>query len=220
MNGLAKLRLFIDLKENLNKGLDAAHQKISKSMGNMQTKLNNFKAKNIEAFEAITSRVPGAGGAIGLLANPYALAATAAMSFIAVSAKATNMSNQWHTQMAEINVTAELTKKELSGLSDKILEIGSRNVAPLEEVPKAFNRIISAGLSVNDSLATLEPTLRAAKAGFTDIETVASAGVSVMMSSGENATKVYDVLFQTVKEGNAEFSDIAQYLPKVIPSSL
>ncbi|MEL3904458.1 MAG: phage tail tape measure protein [Treponemataceae bacterium] len=217
MNGLAKLRLFIDLKENINKGLDAANKKISKVTGNMQTKLNNFKAKNIEAFEAISSRVPGASSAIGLLANPYALAAAAAMSFIAVGAKATTMANQWHTQMAEINVTAELTKEGLSGLSDKLLEIGSRNVAPLEEVPKAFNRIISAGLSVNDSLQTLEPTLRAAKAGFTDIETVASAAVSTMMSSGENAIKVYDILFETVKEGNAEFKDIAQYLPKIIP---
>lgn len=217
MNGLAKLRLFIDLKENLNKGLDAAHRKISKVTGNLQTKLDNFKSKNIEAFDSITSNVPGAGKALSLLANPYTLAITAALGFIAVGTKATAMANQWHTQMAEINVTAELTKKELAGLSDKILEIGSRNVAPLEEVPKAFNRIISAGLSVNDSLETLEPTLRAAKAGFTDIETVASAAVSVMMSSGENAAKVYDVLFETVKEGNAEFRDISQYLPKIIP---
>lgn len=217
MNGLAKLRLFIDLKENLNKGLDAANAKIKKVTGDMQTKLNNFKSKNIEAFDTITSRVPGVGNAVGLLANPYTLAITAALGFISVGTKATAMANRWHEQMAEINVTAELTKKELGGLSDKILEIGSRNVAPLEEVPKAFNRIISAGLSVNDSLATLEPTLRAAKAGFTDIETVASAAVSVMMSSGENATKVYDVLFETVKEGNAEFRDISQYLPKIIP---
>lgn len=110
-----------------------------------------------------------------------------------------------------------MTQKELGGLSDKLLEIGARNVAPLEEVPEAFNRIISAGLSVNDSLAALEPTLRAAKAGFTDIETVASAAVSTMMSSGEDVNRVYDVLFATMKVGNAEFRDIAQYLPKIIP---
>ena len=59
--------------------------------------------------------------------------------------------------------------------------------------------------------------MRAAKAGFTDIETVASAGIATMMSSGKDINQVYDVLFQTVKEGNAEFKDIARYLPKVIP---
>jgi TP901 family phage tail tape measure protein len=168
-------------------------------------------------FGAMESEIPALGRAVGLLANPYTAAAAAVAGLGVVFYKCTDMANKWHEKMAEINVTAELSKDKLRGLSDKLLEIGSRNVAPLEEVPKAFNRIISAGLSVNDSLKTLEPTLRAAKAGFTDIETVASAAVSVMMSSGKDATRVYDILFETVKEGNAEFKDIAQYLPKVIP---
>lgn len=131
--------------------------------------------------------------------------------------KATMMASDWKKSMAEINVTAELSQKELKGLSDELLDIGTRNVAPLEEVPKAFGRIISAGLDVNQSLEALEPTLRAAKAGFTDIDTVASAGIATMMSSGRDINEVYDILFETVKEGNAEFADVARYLPKVIP---
>lgn len=88
-------------------------------------------------------------GALGLLANPYALAAAAAMIFIAVSAKSNHNGKSMAYPNGEINRTAELTKDGLSGLSDKLLEIGSRNVAPLEEVPKAFNRIISAGEAVS-----------------------------------------------------------------------
>src|SRR5690606_18477330 len=112
---------------------------------------------------------------------------------------------------------AGLSKKELRGLSDELLDIGARNASPIEEVPKAFGRIISAGLDVDQSLKALEPTMRAAKAGFTDVETVAGAGIATMMSSGKDINRVYDVLFETVKEGNAEFKDIAKYLPKVIP---
>lgn len=216
-SGTAKLQLLIELKNKLKAGLDGAKKQVNKACGDMQNRLNSFKAGNIKAFEAIKSEVPAVGRALSMLANPYVAATVAVLALGAGIVKCTNMANEWHKQMAEINVTAELSKKELGKLSDKLLEIGGRNAAPLEEVPKAFNRIISAGLSVNDSLATLEPTLRAAKAGFTDIETVASAAVSVMMSSGESATKVYDVLFETVKEGNAEFKDIAQYLPKIIP---
>ncbi|WP_418894691.1 phage tail tape measure protein [Limibacterium fermenti] len=217
MNGLAKLRLFIDLNGNLDKGLNAADKKIRKATGDMQSKLNNFKIKNIEAFEAISSQVPGVGAAIGTLANPYTAIAAAAGVAIGVGVKATKMANEWHTKMSAINVTAELTKTKLQSLSDEMLKIGGRNAASLEQVPEAFNRIISAGLDVNTSLHALEPTLRAAKAGFTDIETVASAGIATMMSSGENINRVYDILFETVKEGNAEFRDIAQYLPKIIP---
>ena len=42
-----------------------------------------------------------------------------------------------------------------------------------------------------------------------------------MNSTGiKDATRVYDVLFATLNKGNAEFTDIANYLPKIIPSAL
>jgi len=216
-NGLAKLQLLIDLKNNLKAGLDGAKKQVEKATGAIQGKLDAFKMNNIKAFDAIEERIPGVSGALSMLANPYILLTAVVLAFGAGLFKATMYANDWHTQMAKVNVTAGLTHTELGKLSDKILEIGGRNVAPLEEVPQAFNRIISAGLSVNESLATLEPTLRAAKAGFTDIETVAAAAVSTMQSSGQDANRVYDVLFATLNKGNAEFKDVAQYLPKVIP---
>lgn len=217
MAGIAKLQLLIDIKEKLNVGLNKAKQKVDRAVNGMQRKLNTISLNTSKAFGAIADQIPGVGSALGMLANPYALAAAAAVALTGAIVSCTLKANEWHEQMAEINVTAELSKDKLGKLSDKLLEIGSRNVAPLEEVPKAFNRIISAGLSVNDSLETLEPTLRAAKAGFTDIEIAAGAATSVMMSTGYDAKRVYDILFETVKEGNAEFKDIAQYLPKVIP---
>jgi TP901 family phage tail tape measure protein len=217
MAGIAKLQLLIDIKEKLNAGLNTAKQKVDRAVNGIQSKLNSISLNSAKAFGAIQDLIPSLGSSLTSLLNPYAAVAGAIMFIGTTAVKATTMANQWHEQMAEINVTAELSKDKLKGLSDQILEIGGRNVAPLEEVPKAFSKIISAGLSVNDSLKTLEPTLRAAKAGFTEVETVAAAGTSVMMSTGYEAVKVYDILFQTVKEGNAEFKDIAQYLPKVIP---
>jgi TP901 family phage tail tape measure protein len=216
-NGLAKLQLLIELKNKLKSGLDTAKKQVEKATGSIQSKLDAFKLSNIKAFDAIEERVPGMSSALSMLSNPYIALTAIVLGLGAGIAKTTMMANDWHTQLAKVNVTAGLSQNELGKLSDKLLEIGGNNVAPLEQVPEAFNRIISAGLSVNDSLATLEPTLRAAKAGFADIETVAAAAVSVMQSSGQDANKVYDVLFATLNKGNAEFKDIAQYLPKVIP---
>lgn len=217
MGGLAKLQLLIEIKDKLNVGLNKAKNVVNKAVGGMQEKLDSLGTSSSKMLGAIKDQIPGVGGALSSLVNPYTAIAAAAAFAVSVITSATLAANDWHKQMAEINVTAELSRAKLGKLSDKLLEIGGRNVAPLEEVPKAFSKIISAGLSVNDSLATLEPTLRAAKAGFTEIETVASAGTSVMMSTGYDAKRVYDILFETVKEGNAEFRDIAQYLPKVIP---
>lgn len=217
MAGIAKLQLLIDIRDRLNVGLNRARQRVDRAVNGIQRRLNSISTSTMQAFGAIRDQIPGVGSALALLANPYAAAAAAAGALAGAIAACTVKANEWHEKLAEINVTAELSRDKLGKLSDKLLEIGGRNVAPLEEVPKAFNRIISAGLSVNDSLATLEPTLRAAKAGFTDIEIAAGAATSVMMSTGYDAKRVFDILFETVKEGNAEFKDIAQYLPKVIP---
>lgn len=200
----SKLTMLIDMSTKLfNSGL-----------GKMQSKWNQTLDKMDSKFGHVMERIPKMGGMIEKLRMPLLGLATAAAGFMI---KSTMMASDWKKSMAEINVTAELSQEELKGLSDKLLDIGTRNVAPLEEVPKAFGRIISAGLDVNQSLEALEPTLRAAKAGFTDIDTVASAGIATMMSSGRDINEVYDILFETVKEGNAEFADVARYLPKVIP---
>ncbi|MCV9929508.1 phage tail tape measure protein [Flavobacterium sp. LS1R49] len=217
MSGTARMELHLSLRDKLAMGLNGAKNKVNKAVGSMQSKLDGLRSSGAKALSALGGEIPELGSAMALLTNPIALGVAAIGAMGAAIGYATKKANAWWESMAQINVTAELSKKQLGKLSDKLLEIGSRNVAPLEEIPKAFNRIISAGLTVNQSMEALEPTLRAAKAGFTDIETVASAAISVMSSSGEKVNKVYDILFATVKSGNAEFKDIATYLPKIIP---
>lgn len=202
-----KLMMLVDLSAKLfNNGLQRLQNRWNQGVDNMKKK-----------YQSLIDLVPGLDGALDKLKNPSVLFGAAFMAAFGFLSQATKMANDWEVKMAEINVTAGLSKKELRGLSDQLLDIGARNASNLDEVPKAFTRIISAGLDVDQSLKALEPTMRAAKAGFTDVETVAGAGIAVMMSSGKDINQVYDVLFQTVKEGNAEFKDISRYLPKIIP---
>ncbi|AYZ12898.1 phage tail tape measure protein [Chryseobacterium arthrosphaerae] len=202
-----KLMMLVDLSAKLfNNGLQRLQNRWNQGVDNMKRK-----------YQSLIDMVPGLDGALDKLKNPSVVFGAAFMAAFGFLSQATKMANDWEVKMAEINVTAGLSKKELRGLSDQLLDVGARNSSNLDEVPKAFTRIISAGLDVDQSLKALEPTMRAAKAGFTDVETVAGAGIATMMSSGKEINKVYDVLFETVKEGNAEFKDIARYLPKVIP---
>lgn len=215
----SKLELLLELKNRLKGGLASAKNTVFSELKDMKSKLNDFSSANLKAFKGISDEIPMLGRAVSLLANPYALAAAAALSFAAAGVKATNMALDWEHSMRKVNVTAQLNRKELDGLSKQLLYIGAQGSTELMEVPQAFNRIISAGLDVNQSMEALVPTLKAAKAGFTDIETVAGAGIGVMKSSGENINVVYDTLFATLNKGNAEFKDIAQYLPKIIPGA-
>lgn len=219
MSNEAIIKLKLLLQNHVSTPLRQARDAVSRNVGEMQERLSSLRASHIKAFDAIKAEIPGLSRAIDLLKNPYVAVAAAALAVGAACWKSTEMAKEWEKGMAKINVTAELTQAELSNLSDKLLNIGRQNVAPLEEIPDAFNQIISAGLDVNTSLKVLEPTLRAAKAGFTDVKTVADAAVGVMNSSGRDINTVYDVLFATMNKGKAEFQDIAHYLPKIVPAA-
>lgn len=219
MDGQAKVSLILELKNRMSSGMTRAKQHLNQNVRDMKGQLEGLKSSHLKAFDGIKAAVPGLGSSIASLANPYALASAAAMAFLAAGIKAAKWSNAWADGMAKVNVTAQLSKNELKSLSDQIVNIGKRNVLPLEQIPDAFNQIISAGLDVKQSLAALEPTLRAAKAGFTDIYTVANAGTSIMLASGEDINKVYDIMFATMNKGKAEFKDLANYLPKAVSAS-
>lgn len=215
--GQAKVSLLLELKNRMSTALTRAKENVNSSVAHMKGKFNELKLSHAKAFSSMKDEIPGLDRAMSLLSNPYTLAAAAVIALGMAYYQCVNMALDWEKGLAKVNVTAQLSQKELAKLSNNLLDIGARNVAPLEQIPDAFNKIISAGLNVNDSLKALEPTLRAAKAGFTDVETTAAAAVGVMNSSGRDINTVYDVLFATVIKGNAEFKDIAQYLPKIIP---
>jgi len=199
---------FLQAKKHFNGGIDE-----------MRGKLSDFKQAQRDTFKGMQDEIPGMNRAASLLANPYVAAAAAVISVGTGFVYATKLANDWAEKMAHANVTAQLSRKELHGLSYDLLDIGGSSSGDLNSVPDAFNRIISANVSVNDALKATQPTLKAAKAGWADIETTAAAGVGVMKASGEDINRVYDILFATVNKGNAEFKDIAQYLPKIVPTA-
>lgn len=219
MSNDATIKLKLLLQNHIKTPLKQAKESISGGVSDMKAKLSSLSTKNSEVMDAMKDKVPGVSQALGMLKNPYVAVAAAVIGLGMAYYQCVNMAMDWQKGMAKINVTAQLSQQELGKLSDHLIEIGQRNVAPIEQIPDAFNQIISAGLDVNTSLKVLEPTLRAAKAGFTDIKTTADAAVGVMNSSGRDINVVYDVLFATLNKGKAEFKDVAQYLPKIIPAA-
>ncbi|MBR4137822.1 MAG: phage tail tape measure protein [Bacteroidales bacterium] len=242
----SKVELLLDIKNRMTTGLTKARDNVTKStkemkekihsmsaaastsfvrmrdslahnVADMKVQLHSLKDRFSESINGIMSEVPGLGRVFDLIRNPIVAATAAVIALGSAGVASAKDALGWEEGLAKVNVTAQLSKDKLSELSDNLLDIGRRNVAPLQEVPDAFNKIISAGLNAEQSLKALEPTLRASKAGFVDVATVARAGVNVMNSAGRDINTVYDVLFATLNKGAAEMGDIASYLPKVVP---
>lgn len=220
MAAQTKLQLILELKNRIKAGLSSARDSLSKNISSMKLKMSELKEHWSEVIKNMAADVPILGELFDKFSGKAAAIAAGILLVGGTYVKAAKMASEWKTSMNQVNVTAQLTQQELSGLSDELLDIGKRNTGDLMEVPKTFNTIVSAGFDVQTSLAALEPTLKAAKAGFTDAGTAAEAATNVMGSTGIlDATKIYDVLFATLNVGKAEFADIANYLPKIIPGA-
>ncbi|WP_035560951.1 phage tail tape measure protein [Hymenobacter sp. IS2118] len=167
---------------------------------------------------AAASEVPGLNQVIGLVSNPYVAIATSIGAVVAVAGKATGMAMDFEKGMAQINTTARLGRPELDALRNQLLTMGAGSTVPLQEIPAAYNQIISAVGDSKKALDIFGPALQASQAGFTDIRTIADSVTNVLGAVGKaTPTEALDTMFAAVRLGKGEFKDFAQYLPKIIP---
>lgn len=112
--GISKLQLLIDLKNKIKTGLDSAKNQVNKATGSMQKKLNSFKGKNVELFNAIKSEVPGASRALGFLSNPYVLATAAVLALVVALGSATKKAMEFEHEFMNIRqLNLDKSRKEL-----------------------------------------------------------------------------------------------------------
>lgn len=169
-----------------------------------------------QGFSGGLSQVPGLGGIMGMATNPYTLAMAGSL---AIGTASTKLALDFETGMAKINATAQLPEKTLEKLKDRLVDIGSASGGNFEMMPGAYEKILSQTNKVNLSLDILETAVKGAKAGFTDIDTVAGALAQTLSVVGEQnttANEVMDTLLKAKAVGAGEFTDFAQYLPQLI----
>lgn len=178
-------------------------------------------SKGVDMLNSIPNLNTGIMASAAGMANPYVLAGTAIVAVGAGLYSAKNMAEEWNKGMSKANVTISETPAGLQRISDKLQKM-PRYGTDMLAIPEAFNQIISGVGDVDKSMDILQYALKGSRAGFTDLATVADAGVNILNSVGnkvKGASEVYDVLFATLNKGKGEFKDIANYLPRIIPYS-
>ena len=195
--------------KKLHAGFDDADKKASA----MMKRIGNSKR-----FAEFSDEVPALGNAMRLLASPMAMAGSSALAVGAGLSVATAKAIAFDKQMAESNVTAKLQGAELANVRERLLKIGSESYGNFDMVNPAFNSLISGGVSVENALKGLPQVAKAAAAGFVDMGVAADVAVNLMNSTGiQDATKIFDVAFATVDKGKVKFSEVAQYMPLLVP---
>lgn len=217
--GIANLRLILGLDNQLKGGLNSAKKQVDNACGGLQNKISKLTASNTKLFEGIKSSVPGVGSALSMISNPYLAVGAAAVGAAVAIKKCVEVAQEWEKSMADLNVTAGLSKKELNELSEYLKGKGTSLAVEFMDVPKAFQMIIGSVNDLQGSKDLLEPVLKSAKAFGSELQTVAEALSAIFMSTGRSAEDVGNIMAKVVADGAAEFDEIAQFFPKILPGA-
>lgn len=168
-------------------------------------------------FDKVMSGV-GVGIGVGIAGAAQQMGA----SIIGAIGDSIEMAKQFEQQMAKVRTLIQVTDTEFDNLGKGVLAISQRLPQTVDSLTAALFNLISAGVETKDSLDVLELSAKAATAGFTDVNTTASLGISTINAYGLEITdlnRVYDIFFETARIGVTDFESLASELGSVLPSA-
>lgn len=116
-------------------------------------------------------------------------------------------------EMGNVNSILQDTDKVLGRLSSSITDLATKTPTTVNELAQGAYSIASAGFTNQAQITNiLEASAHAATAGLTDVNTAATAIVTVLNAYGAaagNAANVSDLLFSTVVAGQTDFQQLA-----------
>jgi TP901 family phage tail tape measure protein len=125
-------------------------------------------------------------------------------------------------QVAAVDTIADSSKEKVEQLATGVRELAKAMGVDAVKSTRALYEILSSGIPADNSLFVLGEATKAAIAGLTDVDTAARVGVAVLNGYGLQVSQlshVYDVLFQTVKDGIVTFEELAKNIGQVIPAA-
>lgn len=134
----------------------------------------------------------------------------------------TDMATEFQLSMANVSTLMGEDTKQLDQFNEQIIEMSKRVPQTAKELADGLYQVVSAGISTSDAMQFLETSSKAAVAGMTDSYTAVDAITSVMNAFGmsaKDATKISDVMFQTVKLGKINFQELANGIGMVAPTA-
>ena len=141
------------------------------------------------------------GGAIGV---PLIAAARAFAAF--------------ERQMAEVSTMLNEPERHMRYFSSSIQKLSVEFGESTAVMAKGLYQILSATIDADKAIGVLHVSSKAAVAGLSDTTTAADLITTVINSYGlaaEEAIRVSDILFATIKRGKTTFGELAQFMGKL-----
>ena len=142
----------------------------------------------------------------------------------AAGAASIKMGMEYDSSLAKASTLFGSVEVDQQALADSMLDLSSKTGIAAADMGEALYNALSAGVpaseDMSEALAYLESNAQLARAGFTDIDTAASATISVLNAYGlslEETDRVQKILMQTQNQGITTIGELGNTLSKVTP---
>jgi TP901 family phage tail tape measure protein len=212
-----KLKRIAGLSDNAAMRMSNLQDRVEAQYSSAANSVRNITGNIKDSLSDLVSSFTGMSGSLlTSLTNPFIIASVIVAG---LGIKATQMAMQFEQGMAKVNATAQMTSSELGGLRKEIIDIGRNSAVDMQMLPSSFEKINSQINNTQVSLEVLKASVKAADAGFADLDVVSGAvarTMNLVAKEGKNAQDVVDTFMMAKKLGAGEFSDFAQYMPQLI----
>lgn len=142
---------------------------------------------------------------------------TAGAAIVAFSVKS---ASDFDSAFRQISTIIDASDEDLAKFRQSILDYASTSTQPLEQITNALGNAIGSGVDYADSLGLLATAEKLAVATRSDLDGTTKVLVSTLNSYGmsiTDASKVSDLFFKIIDEGDIGMADLANSFAKVAP---
>ena len=168
------------------------------------------KAQQVEkGLDSLTKRLDKVG-------KEMSLTVTAPLTALGVASLA--VTAKFDEAMREVSTLSDGITQNFKGFNNEILALTKKIPIGATDAAKALYQIVSAGHDGANGMKVLEVAAKAAVAGVTDTATAADAITTLLNAYGlstENADKLSDQLFTTVRLGKTTFGELGSNISTV-----
>lgn len=200
--------------------INAAYSSLASSGKLSFGELSTLHARAQQQVQRLRDEVGGVGAAFREVRGTIIGFAAAFGGIVAAGAKSSENFRQFSTQIAAVGTIADVSAGRLKELEDGVRKLSREMGVDAVNSAQALYDILGSGISPDNALTVLAQSTQAARAGLTDVKTAAAAGVAVLNGYGLQVSQlehVFDVMFQTVRDGVITFPELAKNIGNVIP---
>ncbi|MBU0579493.1 phage tail tape measure protein [Patescibacteria group bacterium] len=174
--------------------------------------LKDMASGELATFKQKISDIKPDFRAVGVAAG----AASVAMGMLGKTAM--DVSIQFQEALAEVSTIVDTTKIDIGAMGDQVIALSQKVPQSAALLTRGLYEVISADIDASKAMGVLEVAAKAATAGLTTTE-VAVDGITTVLNAygmeAEEAGRISDIAFETVKRGKLRFEEFASSIGTV-----